>query len=85
MWVCQVLGPKRPARLRLPKPEQGSPHQGRATPLYPTGGSMRAFVTTLLELAGIALVVAGVAAFSVPVAMIVAGVFLLVAGLVGER
>ena len=46
---------------------------------------MRAFVTTLLELAGIALVVSGVAAFSVPVAMIVAGVFLLVAGLAGER
>jgi hypothetical protein len=38
---------------------------------------VREIVTTVLELAGGALIVGGVAAFSVPLAVIAAGVFLI--------
>lgn len=40
---------------------------------------MRGIVTTLLEIGGVALVVGGVAFYSIPVALVVAGVAVLLA------
>lgn len=41
---------------------------------------MRDLLTTLMELAGAALVVGGVSMFSVPLALILAGVFMVIGG-----
>lgn len=41
---------------------------------------MRAFLTSLLELAGLGLIVAGVALFSVPLAFVTAGACLILVG-----
>ena len=45
------------------------------------GEGMRSLVTSLLELAGLALIVAGVAYFSAPLGLISAGCALVVIGL----